>query len=58
MELDYIVAGLKLVGTTINSISVNNTIVDVERGARRSFGLNICEPQIDYRFRNTNRAVR
>ena len=47
MELDYIVAGLKLVGTTINSISVNNTIVDVERGARRSFGLNICEPQIE-----------
>ena len=41
MELDYIVAGLKLVGTTINSISVNNTIVDVERGARRSFEIQI-----------------
>lgn len=47
MELDLIVAGLKFVGTTVNSISVKNTIVDIDKEAKRSFGLNICEPQFE-----------
>lgn len=45
MELNLIAAGIELIGTTIKSINVENNIVDVEREAKRSFGLNINEPQ-------------
>lgn len=45
MELNLITAGIELIGTTIKSINVENNIVDVEREAKRSFGLNINEPQ-------------
>lgn len=44
MELNIVAAGIELVGTTNNNISVENTIVDVERDAKRSIGLNINEP--------------
>lgn len=44
MELNIVAVGIELVGTTINNISVENTIVDVERDAKRSIGLNINEP--------------
>ena len=44
MELNLIAAGIELVGTTIKSISVENNIVDIEREAKRSFGLNINDP--------------
>lgn len=47
MELNLIETGIELVGTTIKNISVENNIVDVEREARRNFGLNINEPYFE-----------
>ena len=47
MELNHITTGIELIGTTINSINVENNIVDIERVAKRSFGLNINEPQFE-----------
>ena len=43
MELNRIATGIKLVGTTIKEISVENNIVNVQKEAKRSFGLNINE---------------
>ena len=36
-----------MIGTTIKNISVENNIVDVEREAKRNFGLNINEPHFE-----------
>ena len=47
MELNRIATGLKLVGTTIKEISVENNIVNVQKEAKRSFGLNINEPSFE-----------
>lgn len=47
MDLNLIAAGIELVGTTIKSISVENSIVDVERETKRIFGLNINEPYFE-----------
>ena len=47
MELNRIATGIKLVGTTIKEISVENNIVNVQEEAKRSFGLNINEPSFE-----------
>lgn len=47
MELNQIATGIKLVGTTIKEISVENNIVNVQKEAKRSFGLNINEPSFE-----------
>lgn len=47
MELNLITTGIELIGTTIKSINVENNIVDAEREAKRSFGLNINEPRFE-----------
>lgn len=47
MDLNLIATGIELVGTTIKGISVENNIVDVERKAKRNFGLNINEPYFE-----------
>ncbi len=47
MELNMIATGIELVGTKIKNISVENNIGDVEREARRYFGLNINEPYFE-----------
>lgn len=47
MELNLIATGIKLAGTTIKKIVVENSIVDVEREAKRNFGLNINEPYFE-----------
>ena len=47
MELNRIATGIKLVGTTIKEISVENNIVNVQKEAKRSFGLNISEPSFE-----------
>ena len=47
MELNLIAAGIELVGTTIKNLTVENTIVDVEKEAKRRFGLNINEPYFE-----------
>ena len=47
MELNLIAAGIELVGTTIKNLTVENTIVDVEKEAKRSLGLNINDPYFE-----------
>ena len=47
MELNIVATGIELVGTTIKNITVENNIVDIEREAKRSFGLNIKEPYFE-----------
>ena len=47
MELNRIATGIKLVGTTIKEISVENNIVNVQKEAKRSFGLNNNEPSFE-----------
>ena len=47
MELNRIATGIKLVGTTIKEISVENNIVNVQKEATRRFGLNINEPSFE-----------
>lgn len=47
MELNRIATGIKLVGTTIKEISVENNIVNVQKEPKRSFGLNINEPSFE-----------
>lgn len=47
MELNRIATGIKLVGTTIKEISVENNIVNVQKEAKRSFGFNINEPSFE-----------
>lgn len=47
MELNLITAGIELIGMTIKNITVENDIVDVDREAKRSFGLNINEPYFE-----------
>lgn len=47
MELNIVTSGIELIGTTIKNISVENNIVDVEREAKRNFGLNINEPHFE-----------
>lgn len=47
MELNMVAAGIELIGTTIKTISVQNEIVDIEKEAKRSFGLTINEPYFE-----------
>ena len=47
MELNRIATGIKLVGTTIKEISGENNIVNVQKEAKRRFGLNINEPSFE-----------
>ena len=44
MELNSIAAGIELVGTTIKELTIDNNIVDIEKGGKRSVGLYINEP--------------
>ncbi len=41
MELNSIVTGLELLGTTVKDLNIENNIVDVEKDGKRSFGLYI-----------------
>lgn len=47
MELNLVATGIELIGTTVKNLSVENNIVDVEKNAKRSFGLNINEPYFE-----------
>ncbi len=47
MELNMVAVGIELIGTTIKNISVQNEIVDIEKEAKRSFGLTINEPYFE-----------
>lgn len=50
MELNMIATGIELVGTTVKSLTIDNSIVDAERDGKRNFGININEPE----FQQTN----
>ncbi len=45
MELNMIASGIRLIGSTIKNLKVDNNIVDVDKECKRSFGLNINEPE-------------
>lgn len=45
MELNMIATGIELVGTTVKSLTIDNSIVDAERDGKRNFGININEPE-------------
>ena len=45
MELNIIASGIRLIGSTIKNLKVDNNIVDVDKECKRSFGLNINEPE-------------
>jgi len=47
VELNYIAKGIELVGTTVKELKIKNTIIDIERDAKRSFGLEINEPEFE-----------
>lgn len=47
MELNYIVKGIELVGTTVRELKVENTIIDIENDAKRSFQLEVNEPEFE-----------
>ena len=47
MELNAITAGIKLLGTTIKDLQIENNIVDIEREEQRKFGININEPKLN-----------
>ncbi len=47
MEFNLVAAGIELLGTTIKNLTVENSIIDIEKKAKRSFGLNINEPYIE-----------
>lgn len=45
MELNMIATGIELLGTTVKELEIHNQIVDIEKDAKRVFGLNICDPE-------------
>ena len=45
MELNMIASGIRLIGSTIKNLKVDNNIVNVDKECKRSFGLNINEPE-------------
>lgn len=44
MEFNVISTGIELVGTTVKKMNINNSIVDIEKNCKRSFGFKISEP--------------
>lgn len=47
MELNKITSGVELLGTYVNDLSINNSIADIVKDAKRTFGLNISEPEFE-----------
>ena len=45
MELNLIATGIELLVASVAKLTVDNTIVDIENDAQRSFGMTINEPQ-------------
>ena len=41
MELNLIATGIELLGASVAKLTVDNTIVDIENDAKRSFGMTI-----------------
>lgn len=47
MGFNDVAAGIEIIGTTVRILDVENRIVDIEKDAKRSFGLNINEPKFE-----------
>ena len=47
MKFNIVAPGIELVGATIKNLTVKNDIVDIEKDAKRSFGLTINEPYFE-----------
>ena len=47
MELNVITSGVELLGTCVNDLSIDNSIADISKNAKRTFGLNIFEPEFE-----------
>ena len=47
MEYNFVASGIELIATTIKKMSVENSIGNLEREAKRSLGMNISEPHIE-----------
>ena len=45
MDLNYIAKGIELIGTNVKLLNIENNIIDVERDGKRTFGLEINEPE-------------
>ena len=45
MELNMLSTGIELIGTTVKSLTIDNSIIDAELDGKRNFGLNINEPE-------------
>ena len=43
--MNIIASGIRLIGSTIKNLKVDNNIVDVDKECKRSFGLSINEPE-------------
>ena len=49
MNLNSVVAGLELLGTSVRKMAIENNIVELKNDAKRSFGINILEPSFEKR---------
>lgn len=47
MEFNLVATGIELIGTTVKKLTIENNIVDIKKGEKRSFGLNINEPEFE-----------
>ena len=45
MELNCIVDGIRLVGTAIKKLNIENNIADIGYNGKNNFGFNINEPE-------------
>lgn len=47
MELNMITSGIELLGTYVKDLTIENSIADISKEAKRTFGLNINEPEFE-----------
>ena len=57
MELNLIATGIELLGASVAKLTVDNTIVDIENDAQRSFGMTINAVSYTHLTLPTNREV-
>ncbi len=47
MELNIIATGIELLGTVVKELKINNSITEIGSEAKRSFGLEVIEPEYE-----------
>lgn len=58
MELNMITSGIELLGTCVRDLTIENSIADIAKEAKRTFGLNICEPEFENKDENILSQIR